>query len=109
MSKGSPLHLLMSVWLPLLSLESCQGSPCTSSPTTVCTSYGAAAACKGDSGGPFTMSYNTWFLLGIVSWGEGCAEEGKYSIFTRVSNYIPWIKEIVESIADLENFTINFS
>ncbi|NXG63081.1 FAXD protein, partial [Hemiprocne comata] len=98
--RGSTLRFLMRVRLPLVSLESCWGS--TSRLLTdnmFCAGYGTAAAdaCKGDSGGPFAVSYhNTWFLLGIVSWGEGCAEEGKYGVYTRVANYIPWIKEIVE-------------
>ncbi|XP_010157095.1 PREDICTED: vitamin K-dependent protein C-like, partial [Eurypyga helias] len=101
------------VRLPIVSTETCQRS--TGRLVTdnmFCAGHGseAADACKGDSGGPFAVSYhNTWFLLGIVSWGEGCAEQGKYGVYTRVSNYIPWIKEIVESVADSENFTVNFS
>ncbi|KAM6304966.1 coagulation factor X-like [Aegotheles albertisi] len=112
-AQGSTLRFLMKVQLPIVSMESCQRSTHRLlTDNMFCAGYGttAADACKGDSGGPFTVSYhNTWFLLGIVSWGEGCAEEGKYGVYTRVSNYIPWIKEIVESVADSDNFTINFS
>ncbi|NXF94103.1 FA10 factor, partial [Eubucco bourcierii] len=98
--RGSSLRFLMKVRLPIVSLETCQQS--TERLVTdnmFCAGYNTevADACKGDSGGPFTVSYhNTWFLLGIVSWGEGCADKGKYGVYTRVSNYIPWIKEIVE-------------
>ncbi|NXL03876.1 FAXD protein, partial [Mesembrinibis cayennensis] len=99
-NRGSTLRFLMKVRLPIVNMETCQRSTdrlitdnmfCAGHNTAV------ADACKGDSGGPFTVSYhNTWFLLGIVSWGEGCAEKGKYGVYTRVSNYIPWIKEVVE-------------
>lgn len=49
-------------------------------------------SCQGDSGGPHATNYKgTWFLTGIVSWGEECAKDGKYGIYTRVSEYYPWI------------------
>uniref|UniRef100_A0A8C1T7R2 Vitamin K-dependent protein C n=1 Tax=Cyprinus carpio TaxID=7962 RepID=A0A8C1T7R2_CYPCA len=45
-------------------------------------------ACTGDSGGPFVVNYKgTWFLAGVVSWGERCAAEGKYGVYTRLGNY----------------------
>lgn len=51
-------------------------------------------ACTGDSGGPFVVNYRgTWFLAGVVSWGERCAAEGKYGVYTRLGNYLPWIHE----------------
>ncbi|NWS51100.1 FAXD protein, partial [Chunga burmeisteri] len=98
--RGSTLRFLMKVRLPIVDLETCQRSmDRLITDNMFCAGYSTnvADACKGDSGGPFTVSYhNTWFLLGIVSWGEGCAEKGKYGVYTRVSNYIPWIKEVVE-------------
>ncbi|XP_020512713.2 coagulation factor IXb [Labrus bergylta] len=52
-------------------------------------------ACQGDSGGPHATKYKgTWFLTGIVSWGEECAMDGKYGIYTRVSRYYTWISGI---------------
>lgn len=49
-------------------------------------------ACQGDSGGPHATNYKgTWFLTGIVSWGEDCAKDGKYGVYTRVSQYFSWI------------------
>ncbi|NWH60964.1 FA7 factor, partial [Geococcyx californianus] len=98
--RGSTLRFLMKVQLPIVNMETCHRS--TDRLVTdnmFCAGYSmeVADACKGDSGGPFTVSYhNTWFLLGIVSWGEGCAQRGKYGVYTRVSNYIPWINEVVE-------------
>ncbi|NXJ53695.1 FA10 factor, partial [Spizaetus tyrannus] len=98
--RGSTLRFLMKVQLPIVNMETCQRSTDRLiTDNMFCAGYNTEVAdtCKGDSGGPFTVPYhNTWFLLGIVSWGEGCAEKGKYGVYTRVSNYIPWIQEIVE-------------
>jgi secreted trypsin-like serine protease len=53
-------------------------------------------ACKGDSGGPFVAQHDTkWHLLGVVSWGEGCGRSGKYGFYTKVSNYLNWIKAFI--------------
>ncbi|XP_024921313.1 coagulation factor IXb [Cynoglossus semilaevis] len=51
-------------------------------------------SCHGDSGGPHATNFKgTWFLTGIVSWGEDCAKDGKYGIYTRVSRYYSWISQ----------------
>ncbi|KAE8287318.1 Coagulation factor IX [Larimichthys crocea] len=51
-------------------------------------------SCQGDSGGPHASLYKgTWFLTGIVSWGEECAKDGKYGVYTRVSKYSRWISQ----------------
>ncbi|XP_017351041.1 vitamin K-dependent protein C isoform X1 [Ictalurus punctatus] len=52
-------------------------------------------ACKGDSGGPMMTLYrNTWFLIGLVSWGEGCGNTDKLGVYTKVSNYMEWINSV---------------
>ncbi len=54
-------------------------------------------ACEGDSGGPMVTLYrDTWFLIGLVSWGEGCGQEDKLGIYTKVSNYNDWIDKVRE-------------
>lgn len=54
---------------------------------------GGVDACWADSGGPMTS--NDDGLIGIVSTGIGCARAGLPGIYTRVSEYAHWIKEIV--------------
>ncbi|XP_061776656.1 vitamin K-dependent protein C [Nerophis ophidion] len=55
-------------------------------------------ACEGDSGGPMvTLHADTWFLVGLVSWGEGCGREDKLGIYTKVSNYNEWIDTVREN------------
>ncbi|XP_061097082.1 vitamin K-dependent protein C [Conger conger] len=52
-------------------------------------------ACDGDSGGPMVTRYrDTWFLIGLVSWGEGCGWRDKVGIYTKVSNYMEWIDSV---------------
>lgn len=52
-------------------------------------------ACEGDSGGPMVTHYkDTWFLVGLVSWGEGCGNVEKLGVYTKVSNYIDWIQKV---------------
>lgn len=36
---------------------------------------------------------NTWYLVGMVSWGPGCGEKEAPPIYLRVSSYKHWIWE----------------
>lgn len=56
---------------------------------------GGKDACQGDSGGPLVMpmpgSPTTPLLIGVTSWGNGCAQNGYPGLWSRVSTYYPWI------------------
>uniref|UniRef100_A0A8D0HFR2 complement subcomponent C1r n=1 Tax=Sphenodon punctatus TaxID=8508 RepID=A0A8D0HFR2_SPHPU len=58
------------------------------------TKLGKKDACQGDSGGALSVLYKEsgrWVAIGIVSWGIGC-DKG-YGFYTKVLNYLDWIKE----------------
>lgn len=50
--------------------------------------------CKGDSGGPL-IAERTGELIGVVSLGMPCAT-GIPDVYTRVSSYVNWIKDILK-------------
>ncbi|MGX7824954.1 S1 family peptidase [Actinokineospora sp. 24-640] len=55
---------------------------------------GGVDTCQGDSGGPLIVKGT---LVGLASWGEGCAAPGKPGVYTRVSTYTPDIAAVVDA------------
>ena len=59
---------------------------------------GGEDACSGDSGGAFVRDVSQlvdskWVVVGVVSWGNGCAQKDQYGYYTRVHPFLDWIKE----------------
>ena len=60
----------------------------------VCAGYsgGGYDSCQGDSGGPLIMtnSDGEYELIGIVSWGYGCADAGYPGVYAKIHSRLDW-------------------
>ncbi|KAF5921173.1 hypothetical protein HPG69_018573 [Diceros bicornis minor] len=90
---------LQDMVVPLLSTQLCNSSCVYSgalTPRMLCAGYldGRADACQGDSGGPLVCEDgDTWRLVGVVSWGHGCAEPNHPGVYAKVSEFLDWIQD----------------
>lgn len=51
---------------------------------------------QGDSGGPLVCQKDgAWTLVGIVSWGSGTCSTSVPAVYSRVTELIPWVQEIL--------------
>ncbi|XP_045641702.1 plasma kallikrein isoform X1 [Ursus americanus] len=96
--KGEIQNTLQKANIPLVPNEECQKAYRDYEVTKqmICAGYkeGGKDACKGDSGGPLVCKHNgIWHLVGITSWGEGCARREYPGVYTKVAEYVDWILE----------------
>ncbi|KAM6148219.1 mastin-like [Rhynchocyon petersi] len=53
-------------------------------------------SCQGDSGSPLVCNWNdTWFQVGLVSWGDSCGNSSLPGVYARVMSYVSWINQYV--------------
>ncbi|XP_050082749.1 uncharacterized protein LOC126569591 [Anopheles aquasalis] len=61
---------------------------------------GAGGTCVGDSGGPLQCRISKrgpWILVGITSFGSGCAFKNYPDVYTKISFYRQWIVDTIEA------------
>jgi secreted trypsin-like serine protease len=84
---AGPSPTLQSVQVPVVADKTCAAEESDfDANAMVCAGYpqGGRDACAGDSGGPMVVDGR---LVGVVSWGDGCARAGKPGVYTRLTSY----------------------
>ncbi len=98
---SAPSPVLQQVDMPIIDRATCAAVyPGGRLDTNqICAGYvqGTRDSCEGDSGGPLVVPGGPtgWTQVGVVSWGEGCAQPNAYGVYTRVAPYIEWIQRTV--------------
>jgi secreted trypsin-like serine protease len=90
---GPPSRYLMAATVPVVADADCATAYTRfSADSMVCAGYpqGGVDTCQGDSGGPMIAA---GLLVGIASWGDGCARPGKPGVYTRVARYADLIAQ----------------
>ncbi|MCA1673597.1 MAG: serine protease [Actinobacteria bacterium] len=96
---GPSSPVLRSAQIPLISDTDCTATYREfDSQVMVCASdpRGGVDACYGDSGGPLVADGR---LIGITSWGSGCARQGTPGVFVRVASYASDINALLRPAA----------
>lgn len=104
-SGGSQSSKLREVTVDVLSNAQCKASSYSNSDITdrmLCAAVngGGKDACQGDSGGPLVSSGtgdgvtpgSNYDLIGVVSWGIGCAMADYPGVYSRVTEALSWIE-----------------
>ncbi|XP_033952853.1 transmembrane protease serine 4a isoform X2 [Pseudochaenichthys georgianus] len=100
--KGKVSPTLQKASIPLIGRLKCASPTVYGNSITqrmICAGFldGGVDACQGDSGGPLVyFASSQWHLVGVVSWGVGCARERKPGVYSNVEEMLNWIRTVVE-------------
>ena len=99
---GSPSKRLLATNIPIQPDSQCErvyGSE-YQTPMMMCAGdlRGGKDTCQGDSGGPLAVrnKNGTYVLVGVTSFGQGCARAQTPGVYTRVTSYIDWIVQTIK-------------
>jgi len=102
--QGNIAQILQQAQVPLVPRDTCRraysdlGLPVTERMRCAGFSQGGVDACQGDSGGPLVCPRNSkWYLMGIVSWGVGCARPNRFGVYSDVLALKSWVEETMNS------------
>lgn len=106
--------ILQKVDLAVVAQADCSAAyPGSIKNTNICSGYpeGGKDTCQGDSGGPLMArdEDQTWYLIGITSFGRGCARANAYGVYARISSYVSWIEKNSALTAGFSPNTIQVS
>ena len=96
-SGGPSTSALMEVGVTIYANDNCGAVTDAMTEDMLCAGVdeGGKDACQGDSGGPLVTTDDdnngAATLVGVVSWGVGCAEEDYPGIYARVAHFLDWI------------------
>ena len=90
-------EVLRGVILPIVNQEYCNNLyNGRITDQMICAGFdeGGKDSCQNDSGGPLSIKTedNTARLIGVVSFGNGCAQPKSPGVYARVSSIRSWIK-----------------
>ncbi|XP_052872166.1 trypsin delta-like [Anopheles cruzii] len=91
--QGPSTNHLQQVSIPIVSNSRCGLAYQNFAPVLpfhICAGERGRDACQGDSGGPLVHQNQ---VIGVVSWGYGCAFDNYPSVYSRVSEFIDYISE----------------
>ncbi|XP_041797872.1 complement C1s subcomponent-like [Chelmon rostratus] len=89
--------------------SACEDTPSTSTKKRMiftnnmfCAGATGKDSCQKDSGGPFVLPMlaegrEPYYLTGIVSWGPPCSDRQYKGYYTKVENYVDWIKKTIDT------------
>lgn len=94
----APNAILLKVDLQVMDVGICQRLPSYGperiSDKVICAARKGQSTCRGDSGGPLTLTNGTPKLVGIISWGKArCNGDGQPGVYTSVVAYADWIRK----------------
>ena len=85
--------------VPVVSTKLCQVAYPSVNYLQICAGYigGGIDSCSGDSGGPlfYKSSLGSITVVGLVSYGRGCARPGYFGVYTRISSILPFITKTI--------------
>jgi len=111
-SGGRSPEVPYSVQVPLISNTDCSADLGSGqvSDNMICAGFpdGGKDSCQGDSGGPFfkELGNGKFALLGVVSWGYGCADPDSPGVYARVSSYYEFLADLLNgdiSVCEFNN------